>query len=123
MVGQTGVGKSHLLEALGRRYCELGYRVRYTTSAELLDDLRKSLADQTLSRRIGYGRWSISSVVERVSRPTVRELFQDSLEVGSIGRDSFVTPVGGLRKHCRHGIWHELLRFLVECRFPEDSPP
>ena len=41
MVGQSGVGKSHLLQALARRYCELGYRVRYTTSADLLEDLRK----------------------------------------------------------------------------------
>lgn len=49
-------GKSHLLQALGRRYCELGYRVRYTTSADLLEDLRASLADQTLPRRIRY--WS-----------------------------------------------------------------
>ena len=56
MVGQSGVGKSHLLQSLARGYCELGYRVRYTTSAELLDDLRKSLADQTLPRRIRY--WS-----------------------------------------------------------------
>jgi DNA replication protein DnaC len=56
MVGQSGVGKSHLLQAWGKRFCELGYRVRYTTSADLLDDLRKSLADQTLPRRIGY--WS-----------------------------------------------------------------
>ena len=36
MVGQSGVGKSHLLQALGKRFCELGYRVRYTTSAELV---------------------------------------------------------------------------------------
>jgi len=56
MVGQSGVGKSHLLEALSRRFCELGYRVRYTTSAELLEDLRKSMADQSLPRRVRY--WS-----------------------------------------------------------------
>jgi DNA replication protein DnaC len=56
MVGQSGVGKSHLLQALARRYCELGYRVRYTTSADLLEDLRASLADQTLPRRVRY--WS-----------------------------------------------------------------
>ena len=55
-VGQSGVGKSHLLQALGKRFCELGYRVRYTTSAELLEDLRASLADQTLPRHIRY--WS-----------------------------------------------------------------
>jgi DNA replication protein DnaC len=56
MVGQSGVGKSHLLQALSRRYCEQGYRVRYTTSADLLEDLRKSLADQSLPRRVRY--WS-----------------------------------------------------------------
>lgn len=56
MVGQSGVGKSHLLQALARRYCELGYRVRYTTSADLLEDLRASLADQSLPRRVRY--WS-----------------------------------------------------------------
>jgi DNA replication protein DnaC len=54
MVGQSGVGKSHLLQALGKRFCELGYRVRYTTSAELLEDLRKSLAEQSLPRRVRY---------------------------------------------------------------------
>jgi DNA replication protein DnaC len=56
MVGQSGVGKSFLLQALSRRFCELGYRVRYTTSAELLEDLRKSLAEQSLPHRVRY--WS-----------------------------------------------------------------
>lgn len=56
MVGQSGVGKSHLLQGLSRRFCELGYRVRYTTSADLLQDLRASLADQSLPRRVRY--WS-----------------------------------------------------------------
>lgn len=56
MVGQSGVGKSHLLQALGRRCCALGLRVRYTTSADLLTDLTASLADQTLARRLRY--WS-----------------------------------------------------------------
>ena len=56
MVGQSGVGKSHILQALSRRFCELGFRVRYTTSADLLEDLRASMADQTLPRRVRY--WS-----------------------------------------------------------------
>ncbi len=54
MVGQSGVGKSFLLEAMGKRFCELGCRVRYTTSAELLDDLRRSLAEQSLPQRVRY---------------------------------------------------------------------
>ena len=91
MVGQSGVGKSHLLQALARRYCELGYRVRYTTSAELLDDLRKSLADQTLPRRIGY--WSRFDLVvidefgfdriERSECPQAANLFYKVIDARS----------------------------------------
>ena len=44
------------MQAVARRLCELEFRVRYTTSADLLEDLRASLADQTLPRRIRY--WS-----------------------------------------------------------------
>jgi DNA replication protein DnaC len=54
LVGQSGVGKSHIVQALGRQACASGYRVRYTTSAALLEDLTASLADQTLPRRVRY---------------------------------------------------------------------
>lgn len=54
MVGQSGVGKSHIVQSLGRRACALGYRVRYTTSAVLLKDLTARLADQTLPERVRY---------------------------------------------------------------------
>jgi DNA replication protein DnaC len=47
-VGQSGVGKSHLIQGLARRGCALGYRVRYTTSSNLIVELTASLADQTL---------------------------------------------------------------------------
>lgn len=56
MVGQSGVGKSHIVQSLGRRACALGYRVRYTTSAALLKDLTARLADQTLPERLRYYR-------------------------------------------------------------------
>jgi len=52
LLGQSGVGKSHLAQAIGYQACVLGWRVRYTTSAELLEDLRASLADQTLPSRL-----------------------------------------------------------------------
>lgn len=54
VVGQSGVGKSHLIQAVGQQACVLGYRVRYTTSAGVLADLTASLADQTLPRRLRY---------------------------------------------------------------------
>src|SRR5205809_1477480 len=53
-VGQSGVGKSHLIQAIGIRACALGYRVLYTTSANLLADLTSSLADKTLPLRLRH---------------------------------------------------------------------
>lgn len=53
-VGQAGVGKSHLIQAIGMRACTLGYRVLYTTSAGLLADLNASLADKTLPLRLRH---------------------------------------------------------------------
>ena len=35
------MGKSHLVQAIGHQACVLGWRVRYTTSAELLEDLEE----------------------------------------------------------------------------------
>jgi len=54
ILGQSGVGKSRIIQAVGRAACARGYRVRYTTSAELLHDLTASLADHTLPERLRY---------------------------------------------------------------------
>src|SRR5438128_8318697 len=52
VVGQAGVGKSHLIQAIGMCACAAGYRVLYRTSAQLLNDLNASLADKTLPVRL-----------------------------------------------------------------------
>jgi DNA replication protein DnaC len=54
MVGLSGIGKSHLLEGIGRRACLQGYRVRYIKSDALLADLGASLADGTTAKRLRY---------------------------------------------------------------------
>jgi len=65
MVGQSGVGKSHIIQSLGRAACVLGYRVCYRTSAALLKDLTASLADQTLPQRLRhYGRFDLLIIDE-----------------------------------------------------------
>lgn len=51
-VGQSGLGKSHLIQAIGRRCCAVGYRVRYITSADLLRGLGTSLADGTMPEQL-----------------------------------------------------------------------
>ena len=53
-VGWSGVGKSHIIQALGQKACVHGYRVCYRTSAALLADLTASLADKTLPQRVRY---------------------------------------------------------------------
>ena len=52
LVGQSGVGKTRIIEAIGQSACVLGYRVLCTTSADVLADLTAALADQTLPRRL-----------------------------------------------------------------------
>ena len=52
LVGWSGVGKSHIIQALGQKACLHGYRVLYRTSAKLLHDLNASLADKTLPLRL-----------------------------------------------------------------------
>jgi len=47
-VSWSGVGKSHIIQALGLKACVHGYRVYYRTSAALLADLTASLTDKTL---------------------------------------------------------------------------
>lgn len=54
IVGQSGVGKSRIIQAVGQSACVVGYRVRYTTSAGLLADWTSRLADQTLPERVRY---------------------------------------------------------------------
>jgi DNA replication protein DnaC len=53
-VGESGLGKSHLIQAIGRRCCVHGYRVRYITSAELLEELTAASGDKTLASKVRY---------------------------------------------------------------------
>lgn len=52
LVGPTGVGKSHIAQALGHRACITGYQVIYTTADRMLKDLRAARGDGTHERRL-----------------------------------------------------------------------
>jgi DNA replication protein DnaC len=52
LVGQTGLGKSRILQALGHAACVSGYRVRYATSAKLLGEFTAALADGSFARKL-----------------------------------------------------------------------
>lgn len=63
--GQSGLGKSHLIQAIGRSCCVHGYRVCYRTSAKLLSILGQSLADGTTPKLIRqYARYDLLIIDE-----------------------------------------------------------
>lgn len=65
LVGQSGVGKSHLMQAVGQIACALGYRVFYTTAADMLTRLTAALADHTLRDTLRrYANWELLIVDE-----------------------------------------------------------
>jgi DNA replication protein DnaC len=65
MVGQTGLGKSRILQSVGYAACVLGYRVRYATSAKLLREFTAALADGTFERTLNlYARFDLLLIDE-----------------------------------------------------------
>jgi DNA replication protein DnaC len=52
LVGPTGVGKSHLAQAIGHRACMVGHDVVYTSAHEMLLQLRASRADASYDRKM-----------------------------------------------------------------------
>lgn len=51
-VGPTGVGKSHLAQAIGHRACRVGHAVLYVSAQDLFKQLRAARADGSLDRKV-----------------------------------------------------------------------
>jgi DNA replication protein DnaC len=96
IVGQSGVGKSFLIQAVAESACVLGYSVRYTTSAALLIDLTRSLADQTLPKRVRYyARFDLLIIdefgfdrIERTESPQAANLLYKIIDARSRQRST-----------------------------------
>ncbi len=57
LLGDSGTGKTHLLIGLGMAACEQGRRVRYTTCAQLTNELNEAADERRLARLIAkYSR-------------------------------------------------------------------
>jgi DNA replication protein DnaC len=88
LVGQSGLGKSHLAQGVARRLCMLGLRVRYITSAALVKHLASSRADDTLTRRLReYGKFDLLIIdefgfekLERLDCPQAANLLYKVIE-------------------------------------------
>ena len=53
-VGPSGVGKTHLANAIGQLACLRGHRVRFVVAADLVNDLVAAQAKNTLHRRLAF---------------------------------------------------------------------
>jgi len=96
LVGQSGVGKSFLIQAIGLSACALGYTVRYTTSAGLLAHLTAALADRTLPKRLrSYARFDLLIIdefgfdrIEREQSPQAANLMFKIIDARGPGRST-----------------------------------
>lgn len=52
LLGQTGVGKSHIAQALGHRACRAGHAVLYLSAHDLLKQLRAGRGDGSYDRKL-----------------------------------------------------------------------
>src|ERR1700751_4771283 len=67
LLGDSGTGKTHLLTGLGLAACEQGRRVRYVTTATLVNELVEAADQRALSRVVGrYGRLDLLLLDELV---------------------------------------------------------
>ena len=51
-IGPTGVGKSHLAQAIGERACRAGHSTLYVSAHRMLSQLRASRADQSYDKKL-----------------------------------------------------------------------
>ncbi|MFI0819881.1 ATP-binding protein [Streptomyces sp. NPDC021098] len=73
LIGDSGTGKSHLMIGIGTAIAGAGMRVRYTTTANLVNELAEAADEKKLGRTLArYGRvdHSVSCVSTRRSRET-----------------------------------------------------
>jgi DNA replication protein DnaC len=74
LVGPTGVGKTHALTAIGLAACAAGYRVLFTTAAELCMTLIAAKRDERLKQRLlSYERYHLLLIDELGYIPFERE--------------------------------------------------
>ena len=65
LLGDSGTGKTHLLIGLGYAACDQGRRVRYTTCAQLVNELVEAADERRLARLVArYGKIDLLCIDE-----------------------------------------------------------
>jgi DNA replication protein DnaC len=111
LVGPTGLGKSRILQSAGHAACLLGYRVRYATSAKLLQEFTAALADGSFAGMLEeYARFDLLLIdefgfdhLERAAQPQSSSFYYRLLDA-RMGRRSTA-----LATNMDFGAWGEYL--------------
>jgi len=91
-VGQSGLGKSRLIQSIGLAACCSEQRVHYITSGDLLKDLTAALADQTIHDRVRfYAKFRLLIIdefgfdrIERADSPQAASLWYKIIDARSL---------------------------------------
>jgi hypothetical protein len=105
IVGPTGVGKSHLAQALGHRACRAGFTVAYVGAHELLVQLRAARGDGSYEKRL-----------LRFTTPDV--LIVDDLGLRGLAQDEPADLYEIVRRRYEHGT-----TIITSNRAIEEWPP
>lgn len=82
LVGKTGVGKSHVAQAIGHRACRVGYTVLCTSAQDLFKQLRAARGDGSYDRRMArYVNPDLLIIDDLGLRPLVEDEPVDLYEV------------------------------------------
>lgn len=82
LIGNAGVGKSHIAQALGQRACRAGHSVFYVPAHEMLRQLRAARADGSFDRKLLRFTTPALLVIDDLGlRPLVAEEHVDLYEV------------------------------------------
>jgi DNA replication protein DnaC len=82
LAGKTGVGKSHIAQALGHRACRAGYTVLYTSAHDMLTGLRAARADASYDRKLArYASPDLLIIDDLGLRPLVHDEPIDLYEI------------------------------------------
>ena len=105
LIGKTGVGKSHIAQAIGHRACIAGYTTLYTSAHQMMTKLRASRADDTYERQIS--RFTASNL-----------LIIDDLGLRSLSRDEPMDLYEVIRQRYERGSL-----IITSNRAIEEWPP
>jgi DNA replication protein DnaC len=111
LVGPTGLGKSRILQSAGHAACHQGYRVRYATSAKLLQEFTAALADGSFATMLDhYARFDLLLIdefgfdgLERAAEPQASHFYYRLLDA-RMGRRSTA-----LATNMDFGAWADYL--------------